>query len=202
MNPALPEIQADLRRIRAQRRWALGAYVAALALFLAQLRPRGSAVDGELDLAWVLGFVGLLTGAVGAAALALGVPLLHGRQLAGALGLSLALMGLGLAAALDVHPDTWWEHGPMCFAFGTGISAFFMLVLGALSGRLWRRFPDPAAMIAIGTTAVGMLALHLKCPSTHAGHVLLFHLTPLAVLFVAARALSRLQRGLLEDAGQ
>lgn len=196
---AAPQIRADLRRLRQQRWRALVVYLAVFALFSGALlfRP-GPGPAGARDLGWTVGLAALFFGAVASTALALGVPLLHGRRFWAALGTGLTVMAGGLAAALDLDGSAWGRHGPVCFAFGTAVSALFMLILGALSGRLWRRFPDPAALVAVGTTTVGMVALHLRCESTHVLHVLAFHVTPLAVLFLGARWLTRLRLSLLD----
>ena len=196
---AAPQIRADLRQLRQQRWRALVVYLAVLALFAGALLVRPApGPAGARDLGWTIGLAALFFGAAASTALAIGVPLLHGRRLWVALGAGSAVMAGGLAAALDLEGSAWGRHGHVCFAFGTAVSALFMLILGALSGRLWRRFPDPAALIALGTTAVGMVALHLRCESTHVLHVLGFHVTPLAVLFLGARALTRLRLSLLD----
>jgi len=201
MLEALPTIREDLAQLRRQRRRSLGIYLGLLAIFSAVLF-RGPTGNAAPDAGWYLGLAGLFAGATASTALAIGVPLLHGSKLAVALGSSLGLMLAGLAGAMDYDPSAEWvHHGPICFVFGTVVSALFMVILGALSGRLWRRFPDPGAMIAVGTTAVGMLALHLRCESTHVLHVLAFHLTPLALLYWGARRLTRLRLSLLDDRG-
>ncbi len=199
---ALPHIRADLRRLRADRIRALGLYLAIFALFFVALMATDSGLGQRHDLKWALGLVGLFLGAAGSVALAMGVPLLHGRRLALALGGSLAVMLGGLALAVDMESDPAWKHGPMCFTFGTAISALFMVILGALSGRLWRRTPDPGFMIAVGTTAAGIAYLHSRCDSTHVLHVLFFHVTPLVVLYAAARWLTRVRLQLLREDGQ
>lgn len=197
---AVPQIRADLQQLRQQRWRALVVYLAVFALFSGALLTRPAPdPDAARDLGWAAGLAALFFGAAASTALAMGVPLLHGRRLWAALGASVAVMAGGLAVALDLDGSAWGRHGHVCFAFGTAISALFMLILGALSGRLWRRFPDPAALIALGTTGVGMVALHLRCESTHVVHVLGFHVTPLAVLFLGARALTRLRQSLLES---
>lgn len=200
---ALPRIRGDLKRLRVRRQRALLVYLALLAVFTAVLYPGPSSAGGEHDLMWSFGLVGLFVGAAASTALAIGVPLVHGAKLWAALGVSLGLMLGGLLAALDYELGAdWGHHGAVCFTFGTVVSSLFMVILGALSARLWRRFPDPGAMIAFGTTAVGMLGLHLQCPNTHVLHVLAFHLSPLALLYAGARALTRFRLRLLEDRGQ
>jgi len=143
---------------------------------------------------------GIVLGGTGTTALAVGMPLLHGHRLAAATAAAVGILVAGLFMASDFgSPDAWTFHGPICFGVGTAISGVFMLILGALSGRLWRRFPDPAAFIAVGATAVGLLALHLRCGNDHPLHVVAFHVGPLLLLYLAARVLTRIRVRALES---
>lgn len=198
---ALPRIRDDLRHVRRQRWRALAVYLLVFGLFVGFLWGRPApGPGGSRDLSWHVGLVAMLVGAAASTGLAMGVPLVHGRRLGWSIGLAVTLMLGGLVAAVDFEsPQGWTDHGPICFAVGTVISALFMIILGALSGRLWRRFPDPAALIAMGTTGVGIVALHLRCGNANPLHLLAFHVAPLAVLFVGARALTRLRLSLLDD---
>jgi hypothetical protein len=191
MTSAAERIRADLQDLRRARHGAFGLYVLLLGAFLiaAQMFSASPSQPGL----WTAALLMFAAGALGSAGLALGVPLLHGTPLRIALGASLALMVAGLLMVVKPGTAVAWDHGPGCFIYGTGVSAVAMVVLGAVSGRLWRRFPDPGFMLAVATTGVGVMALHMRCPSDNVVHLLLFHLGPLAVLYAAARTLTAMR---------
>lgn len=192
-------IRQDLRDFRRARHLALGVYLMLLAVFLVAMEQLPGGVKPE-GTAWGWAIAAFIVGCALSTGLALGVPLLHGWAFTGALGLSITLMVGGLVVASFVqHDGTAGDHpGGECFTAGTVISGLAMLVLGAVSGRLWRRFPDPGFALAVGTTFAGVMALHMRCGSFELSHLMLFHLAPLAVMYGAARLLTQARLRLLD----
>ena len=203
MDP-LSDIRSDLRRLKRRRGSALLTYSAALTVFLAALvlgptRPGVLVRDGT----WILAFALMLSAVLMGAAVTVGAPLV-GRRWVYGVG---ALMALGTLAALAVTmvpaapgPEDHLVAGLPCFLFGTTTSGLAMLGLGAISGRLWRRFPNPRFVLALGMTGVGLAGLHVRCGGVHPVHLVAFHLGPLAVLYVVAHLLVRAREGLARDA--
>jgi len=188
MSSAADLIHEELNQLRRARKSALGIYVALLALFLVGMQVFAYPVSGVMDITALCIF---LLGAALSAGLTMGIPLLHGVALRIGIGLSLGLMAIGLLLVMNAKEPVYWGHGAECFAFGTSISAVAMVVLGAVSGRLWRRFPDPGLLLALSTTFVGVMALHMNCAAHNPIHIVVFHLGPLAILYLGARFLVR-----------
>lgn len=181
-------IHQELDQLRRARKSALGIYVALLALFLVGMQVFAYPVSGVMDVTALCIF---LLGAALSAGLTMGIPLLHGIALRIGLALSLGSMAIGLLLVMNLKQPVYWGHGAHCFAVGTGFSAVAMVVLGAVSGRLWRRFPDPGLLLALSTTFVGVLALHMNCAARDPLHLVVFHVGPMAVLYGGARFLVR-----------
>ncbi|MEM1023966.1 MAG: hypothetical protein AAGD10_00090 [Myxococcota bacterium] len=190
MASATEIIRDELDQLRGARKSALGVYVALLSMFLVGMQVFAYPVTGVMDVTALCLF---LLGAAFSAGLTMGLPLLHGRALTGAIGLSLSMMGIGLLLIMNSSEPVYWGHGAKCFAVGTGFSAVAMITLGAVSGRLWRRFPDPGLLLALSTTFVGVMALHMNCAARNPIHIVVFHVGPLIVLYFCARGLVRVR---------
>jgi hypothetical protein len=191
-------IRADLTAVRRRRSTALTLYLGVLVLLVVGLLlapPHPEAMPRSLS--WMLTLAGVLLSAVLATSAALGVPLWRERTLF----VLTSLAGLGLGGALAVIVD--WRApvtmGARCLAYGAFVSAVAMIALGALAGRVWRRFPDPGWLLAISTATVGVTALHFSCPATDAVHVYFFHLGPVLLAYALARIASRTREALLRE---
>ncbi|HJL42288.1 MAG TPA: hypothetical protein RMG48_13390 [Myxococcales bacterium LLY-WYZ-16_1] len=196
---AVDGIRRDLRNLARARKLSLGAYLLLLAALMLSLHALPAGVNPESG-AWGWALAAFVAGSAVSAGLALGVPLVHGWAFSGALagGVTLMVGGLAVASAVQ-HDGTAAPHaGPACLASGTLFSGLAMLVLGAVSGRLWRRFPDPGFALALATTFAGVMVLHMRCGDFSPGHLFGFHLTPLAFMYVLARGLTRLRMRLAE----
>ncbi|MGF1511174.1 MAG: hypothetical protein ACFB9M_16900 [Myxococcota bacterium] len=194
---AADRIRSDLAQLRKARHCAFGLYVGLLCLFLVAMEAFAHPVRGSVS--WMVALILFLIGASASAGLALGIPLLHGRALTVSLGSSLGVMVFGLIVAVKAGTPVMWQGGASCFIYGTGVSALAMVVLGAVSGRLWRRFPDPGFLLALATTGVGLMALHMRCPSQNAVHLFAFHLSPLFVVYGLARLLTATRAQFLQN---
>ena len=149
------------------------------------------------SVSWMLTLCGLMLSSVLAASAAIGVPLWRERMVF--VATAIAGLALGGALALVVRWDAPVTMGTKCLAYGAFVSAVAMIVLGALSGRVWRRFPDPGWLLAISVTGVGVTALHITCPAVDALHVYAFHLGPVLLAYGLARAALRTREKLLHD---
>lgn len=192
---AVGQIRSDLRTLKQRRGVALAGYAALLAAWmgLTWLQPAPDAADGR-DAVWGLALALLLTGTLVGVAITLGLPLVSQRWVSAAAG----GVALGTVAALLMtvvpggpRPEDQLRAGMPCFLFGTGTSGLAMLVLGILSGRLWRRFPNPALVMALGMTGVGLALLHMRCGATDPVHLFVFHLGPLGLIYGAAHRMVR-----------
>lgn len=188
---AVEAIRRDLGALGHRRRIALVAYLALASVLLVAfyLAPSKKPVL-ERDLMWTLALLSVFLGSALCTSVAIGVPLVK-RFTAynlGAIGLAAILAGL----VLTVDPAVvGTSTGPGCFTFGSVIAAVAMVALGVVSGRVWRRFPDPTFFIATGVTGVGIAVLHMRCGSAEASHLFGFHLTPLLGLFLVTRFVVR-----------
>lgn len=199
---ALEQIRRDLRDLEQRRRVALGTYLGLLAVFVAVffLQPTGPRALVR-DAGWLLAFGLLLAGALLGAVVTIGYPLISRL----AVYVVSALMASGCAAALLLTVDTSAASAPVsagipCFLHSTAVSAAAMLALGAISGRVWRRFPDPGFPLALGATGVGLATLHMRCGGVDPLHLFGFHLGPLLALYALAHYLVRAREDLSRDA--
>ncbi len=196
---AVEAIRRDLDALGRRRRIAFAAYLGLATVLLAAfyLAPSKKPVL-ERDLMWMVSLLAVFLGSALCTSVAVGVPLVK-RMTAynlGAIGLAGVLAGL----VLTVDPAAvGMTTGPQCFAFGSAIAAVAMIALGVVSGRVWRRFPDPTFFIATGVTGVGIAVLHMRCASGEASHLFGFHLTPLIALFLITRFVVRARTRLLSE---
>lgn len=182
-------------------------YVALLVLVLTVLGtlPRKDTAL-ERDGVWFAVLFELFVSAAVCGALVVGFPLLKRKTffLVGALS-GLGLFG-GVLAMMHWGPLSigagFVGMGMKCFMYGTTFSTIALIALGFISGRLWRKFPDPGLLIAVGVTAVGMSALHFSCGSTDPFHLIGFHLSPMLVAYGVARLAIQLRLKLLEDSNR
>ncbi|MEQ9502660.1 MAG: hypothetical protein RIT81_37660 [Deltaproteobacteria bacterium] len=196
---AVDVIHRDLSAFGRRRAVALVGYLALAALLLgAFLLAPSKKPTLERDGPWMVALALVFAGSALCTAIALGVPLVR-RMTAyslGAVGLASVFAGL----FLTVDPTAiGGAPGPQCFAFGSAVSAVAMVALGVVSGRVWRRFPDPTFFIATGVTGVGIAVLHMRCPNGEPLHLFGFHATPLILLFLVTRFVVRARTRLLQD---
>lgn len=198
---AVEQIHRDLSELKRRRALALSTYAGIIAVFFGILWFRPGA-GLPRDLAWMVAFGALSVGALLGAAVTIGYPLVPRRVVhlsAGAVGfvcIGALLLVMDPAVPAAVNPV---KVGMPCFVYGTAVAALAMVLLGIISARVWRRFPDPGFTLALGMTGVGLAALHLHCG--HAGplHLLAFHLAPLAVLYVLAHYIVRRRNQFMRD---
>lgn len=200
---AIEMIRQDLRELGRRRRRALLVYLGILAallgfFFLLPAKPGALPRDG----AWTVAFSLLVLAVVLAASVTIGYPLVS-RPAVYTLTLIIGVAAI-VALWLTMDPaasshDHAVQAGMPCFAFGTAIGAVAMLGLGALSGSLWRRFPNPGVPLALGMTGVGLAALHMRCGGADPVHLFGFHLTPLFVIYLLAHFAVRTKDALLSS---
>ncbi|MBK8010750.1 MAG: hypothetical protein IPK13_05330 [Deltaproteobacteria bacterium] len=202
-NHIVEAIHDELTRLRVRRLRALAGYLALMAAVVTLLAISPRKMPGLVrDTAWMAELGLFFLGNAIAASLAVGVPLVS-RGRAYALGvLSAALIVGGLAGVIDWSAPVEWAFGPgmKCFVYGTLLTTVAMTALGVLSARLWRRFPNPSFFVAVATSAIGIIALHVACGAQDVVHIFGFHLTPGFVAFGFASALER-ARLKLDQAG-
>lgn len=200
---ALEQIHGDLRDLKKQRRTALGVYVVVvLALVLLAFLPPAGPMALPRDTGWGVALTLLLGGTLLGAVVTIGYPWVR-RNTAIALSL-LTILGClaALLMTMDVHaarPAHPVQAGMHCFMFGGAVSAASMALLGMVSGRVWRRFPDPGIALAMGMTGVGLAALHLRCGGQDPLHLLGFHLGPLLVIYALAHLAVRTRLRLIRE---
>ncbi|MEM7679274.1 MAG: hypothetical protein AAF449_25140, partial [Myxococcota bacterium] len=151
---------------------------------------------------WYIALLLMFAASVGGAALTIGVPLVSRTTLWSAIGVIGVTLLSALLLVMDFTSsglDDPWATGTKCFVYCTVISGVAMLALGFLSGRLWRRFPDPGWVLALGLTGVGLSALHMQCGGSDPVHLLVFHLGPVFLLYAMARGLIRLREYVLRN---
>jgi len=197
------QIKRDLGRLRRDRVVTLIGYVAIIAVFLtfAFLRPTHEhALDRSTN--WYIALLLMFAASVGGAAITIGVPLISQTALWSTIGVIMATLVAALLLVMDFTSsglDDPWAAGAQCFIKCTLISGVAMLALGFLSGRLWRRFPDPGWVLALGLTGVGLSALHMQCGGSDPVHLLVFHLGPVFLLYAMARGLIWLREYVLRN---
>ncbi len=160
----------------------------------------------ERDGVWFAVLFELFVSAAVCGALVVGFPLLKRKTFFLVGGLSgVGLLG-GILAIMRWGPLSvgagFVGMGMKCFMYGTTFSTIALIALGFISGRLWRKFPDPGLLIAVGVTSVGMSALHFRCGSTDLFHLLGFHLSPMLIAYGVARLAIQLRLKLLEDSNR
>ena len=203
LGSAPEQIRRDLERLRRDRTITLFGYVAIMAVFLGFLflSPVGEHAL-ERSATWYVALLLMFVASAGGAALTIGVPLVSRSVLIGAGSAMLAALIAALLLVMDftaTAPSNAWSLGAKCFVHCTMISGAAMIALGFLSGRLWRRFPDPGWVLALGLTGVGLSALHMQCGGSDPVHLLVFHLGPVLLLYGMARGLIRLREYVLRD---
>ncbi len=203
LGEASNQIRRDLQRLRRDRAVTLFGYVVIIALFLGFLflSPVGEHAL-ERSATWYVALILMFVASAGGAALTIGVPLVSRGVLLGAGATILGALVAALLLIMDFSatvPDDPWAAGAKCFIHCTIISGAAMLALGFLSGRLWRRFPDPGWVLAVGLTGVGLSALHMQCGGSDPVHLVVFHLGPVLLLYGMARALIRLREYVLRN---
>ena len=197
------QIRRDLERLRRDRTVTLLGYLAIVSVFLGFifLSP---AHEHALDrsTSWYIALLLMFGASVGGAALTIGVPLVsRGTVVAAGLVISGALIA-ALILVMDMSaagPEDPWAAGAHCFVYCTSVSGIAMIGLGFLSGRLWRRYPDPGWILALGLTAVGVSALHMQCGGDDPVHLFAFHLGPVLLLYMMARGLIWLREYVLRN---
>ena len=197
------QIRRDLARLRRDRTVMLVGYLALVMVFLGFvfLTP---AHEHALDrtVTWYAALLMMFCASAGGAALTMGVPLVSRWVLAVATGIILVVLVAALLLVMDftsAGPDDPWGAGAKCFIYCTVVSGAALVVLGFMSGRLWRRFPDPGWVLALGLTAVGLSALHMQCGGSDPTHLLVFHLGPVLMLYGLARGLIWLREFVLRN---
>lgn len=200
---AIDDIRRDLDELKSRRRTALWTYMVVLTLFVGVflLRPTGPNAL-ERDGAWMVSFGLLLAGTLLGTMVTIGYPLF---SRAAVYGVSL-LMAAGCLVAILITVD-FGATGPAnpvragmpCFVHGTAMSIAAMLVLGVVSGRVWRRFPDPGFSMALGMTGVGLAALHMQCGGVDPLHLFAFHLSPLIGVYALAHFAVRTRNDLSRE---
>ena len=201
---AVEHIRRDLAELKRRRIVALGTYVLIIIGFFGVLmmRSRGPV---PYDASWLAAFSGLLLAALLCAVVTIGIPLLSRKVVYLSTGVAALLCVGALAVAMDPnlspgpHPV---GNGMPCFMYGTTVAAIAMAVLGLISSRVWRRFPNPGFLIALGTMGVGLAALHLHCSFQEPLHLFGFHLAPLAVIYLLAHRLVHKRNQLMADASR
>lgn len=149
---------------------------------------------------WILSLALIFAGSTGATAATLGLPLWQKSTMRVVTVASLLGIAAGLLLVVDWSaPTLSIGMGAPCFAFCTVVSAIAMVTLGILSGRLWRRFPDPGLVMAVGVTGVGITALHFTCGGTDPVHLMVFHLAPLGLVYAIAQVFVRLREKVIQD---
>lgn len=191
---AVEYIHRDLAELKRRRALGLSTYAGIIAVFFGILWFRRSTEGLPHDPAWVVAFVALLIAALLGAAITIGYPLVS-RTMVHVLALMVGAICIG-ALLLVMDPTITPASDPVragmpCFMYGTGVAALAMIVLGILSARVWRRFPDPGFTLALGMTGVGLAALHLQCDHATPLHLFVFHLAPLAVVYLLAHYIVR-----------
>lgn len=197
------QIRRDLHRLRRDRTVTLFGYLTIVTVFLAFvfLSPtREHAL--ERSTSWYVALILMFVASAGGAALTIGVPLLSRPAfIASSLVLFAALVG-SLLLIMDFSqpgPQNPWAAGMKCFVHGSVVSGLAMISLGFMSGRLWRRFPDPGWILALGLAGVGVAALHMQCGGSDPFHLLVFHLGPVLLLYAMARGLIWLREYVLRN---
>ena len=197
------EIRRDLERLRRDRAISLLGYLAIVTVFLALVFV-SPGLDHAFDRSatWYVALLLMFGASAGGAALTMGMPLVSRNTLIAASAALAAALIAALLLAMDFSsagPDDPWTAGSRCFVRCTAISSAAMLALGFLSGRLWRRFPNPGWVLALGLSGVGLSALHMQCGGSDPVHLFVFHLGPVLLLYAVARALVRLREFVLHD---
>lgn len=200
---AIEHIHEDLSTLKHQRKTAIATYAVLVALFIGVffLQPAGPNAL-QRDTGWSVAFALLLIGALLGAMLTIGYPLVS--RATATVGSVLIVVGCSAAMFMTIDPQAAGPAAPLkagmhCFMFGTAVSALAMAVLGVLSGRVWRRFPDPGFSLAMGMTGLGLAALHLRCGGQDALHLLGFHFTPLLVIYGLAHVAVRVRDRMAAD---
>lgn len=197
---AVEHIRRDLADLKRRRALALTTYVGIIAVFFGILwiMPGPSL---QRDLPWMIAFAALLAAALLGAAVTIGYPLVS-RTTVHLLAGAVAVVCVG-ALLLVMDPTATTAANPVnegmpCFVYGTGIAAIAMIVLGVISGRVWRRFPDPGFPLALGMTGVGLAALQLQCGHSAPLHLFAFHLAPVAVVYALAHYVVRRRNEIMQ----
>ncbi len=183
---ARDEVLADLGRLN-RKRWVglvsvcvgFGVILGAMVAFPASHSPvRDEAWQ------WSVGVL-LVSGLFGAASV-------MGPAAGRALSL-VASVALIAAVALGVREAGEPLEGLRlhCLMIGSAIGLLSLLVLTALTGRLWRRFSDPLWGAAVLSTGVGLSFLCTHCDRSDASHLFLAHLPALVIVYGVARLLGR-----------
>lgn len=200
---ATDQIRRDLERLRRDRTVTLFAYLAITGLFLAWAFISPTSEQAlERSATWYVALLLMFVASAGGTALTIGVPLVSQNALFAASGLLTALLLGALLLVMDFSsagPSDPWAAGGPCFWHCTVVSGAGMLGLGFLSGRLWRRFPNPGWLLAVGLTGVGISALHMRCGGSDPFHLLVFHLGPMLLLYALARGLVWLREFVLRE---
>ncbi len=197
------QIRRDLRRLRRDRVIMLAGYIVIISAFLGfTFFSHAGEYALERTPTWYFALVLMFLSSAGGAALTIGIPLVSRRALLTAGAVILAAILGALLLVMDFQaamPEDPLGAGWHCFVSCTMVAGASMLALGFLSGRLWRRFPDPGWILALGLTGVGLSALHMRCGGTDPVHLIVFHLGPVLLLYGLARGLIALREFVLRN---
>jgi hypothetical protein len=174
-----------LRRRRALSLFLISALCAGLVAGLSLLDP--SPDSGARDGVWSASLVLLIASATLAASAALGIPLWDRPQLIGVIALSL----IALVAGTMMIAGPAAPHGTSlkleCLTHGTGAGALMFVVLRAITGGIWRRFPDSTGIAAVGAAATSLAYLAVRCGRPDTLHLAVAHLPVLLLVYAVAK---------------
>lgn len=185
---AVAAVHADLdglarKRARAFLILAIGS---AAFIVLMSLLP-ASPGSGPRDMSWWASLALLFASALLAASAALGVPLWQrGAMIVVVCAAVIAALAGTLMIVQPLHSgDVGFRVTCLVHGGAIGIAVFFALRM--LLGRLWRRFPDGAAIASIGATTAGLAYLAARCGVTDPVHLVASHVPVLLLVFAITR---------------
>lgn len=198
---AVSQIHSDLESLRQRRVLALTTYIALIGVFFGFIFIQPAPMAMPRDVPWTIAFSLLFLGSILGASVTIGYPLVSRRVMYIVSGVMSVGMIIALFMVMDSNgpsPKDPVAAGMKCFTVGTSVSAVAMVVLGVVSGRVWRRFPDPGFVLSLGMTGIGLGFLHMRCGGTDPFHML-SHFAPLVVLYTIAHFVMRARTRFLAD---